>query len=309
MREQSTQYRQFRVLAVEDEPANLHLIAATLRGHFAVSVAKTLAKARDLLNANDFDILLLDIQLPDGSGLDLCREVIAKANLYGDIRIIFMTGLTSAEDEVEGLNLGAADYIHKPLNSAVLLARVRLQAKLLRSNELLANLARIDGLTEVANRRAFDAHIIAEWNRSKRERNSLVLAMIDIDFFKPFNDHYGHPAGDQCLHDFAQFLQQFFKRSSDFVARYGGEEFVVLMSGIELEKALAHFSQAQLELEQLGIVHEYSKVKNVLSFSAGLAYCEPKGDDPQALVEFADEQLYKAKSTGRSRSLGGKLVE
>lgn len=307
MREPTTQQRQYKVLAVEDEAANLHLIAATLQGHYAVSVAKTLEKARELLSSNQFDILLLDINLPDGNGMTLCREVVENINIYGDIRVIFMTGLTSADDEVEGLNQGAADYIHKPLHSAVLLARVRLQAQLLRRNELLANLARIDGLTEIPNRRAFDSQLIKEWNRAKRERSNLILAMIDIDYFKPYNDHYGHPAGDKCLHDFAQFLNQFFKRSSDYVARYGGEEFVVLMSGIELENALELFNQAQKALEAKAIIHEHANAHGLLSFSAGLCSVHPQGDQPANLLECADKQLYAAKTAGRARTFGHEI--
>ncbi len=302
-----TEQRSFHILAVEDDPANLHLIAASLRDTYRVSVAKTLAKARELIQQHPFDIILLDVQLPDGSGMDFCHELFSHADQYGDLKVIFMTGLTSAADEVRGLNLGAADYIHKPIVQSVLLARVRLQAQLIRRNELLANLARVDGLTEIPNRRAFDQQINDEWRRAKREHKLLTLAMIDIDHFKLYNDHYGHPAGDKCLHDVAQFLSGFFRRSADFVARYGGEEFAVLLPETNLADAEALFARAQTELESLGLVHEFSQVKPTVSFSAGLCCVKPERCDLETFINTTDQQLYLAKEAGRAQAKGCQL--
>jgi len=309
MHDLSSEQRQFHILAIEDEAPNLHLIAATLQQTYRVSVAKTLEKARELLNQHHFDIVLLDVNLPDGNGFELCQEIVQRNDQYGEVRVIFMTGLTSADDEVKGLNLGAADYIHKPLNSAVLFARVRLQTQLIRRNELLANLARIDGLTEIPNRRAFDSQLKSEWFRAKRKKAPLILCILDIDHFKLYNDHYGHPAGDKCLQDVAHFLSQFFKRSSDFVARYGGEEFTVLITGVDLEVALALFDRAQREIEKLGIKHEFSPTKPTVSFSAGLCCAYPEFDDPQLFVSQADQQLYIAKESGRCQTAGINMVK
>ena len=304
MAENAPEQRTFHILAVEDDPANLHLIAASLQGAYRVSVAKTLAKARELLLKHRFDILLLDVMLPDGSGMDLCKEVIQDSDTHGDVRIIFMTGLTSAEDEVKGLNLGAADYIHKPIVQSVLLARVRLQAQLLRRNELLAKLARVDGLTEIANRRAFDNQLKDEWFRAKREKHLLTLAIVDIDYFKNYNDHYGHPEGDKCLHSIAQFLKHFFRRGGDFVARYGGEEFTVLLPDTNLEDSLILFEKAQIALADLALPHITSSVKPTVSFSAGVCCANPMLDEPQRFVTVADNQLYLAKESGRAKTLG-----
>ncbi len=297
--------RLFHILAVEDDAANLHLITASLQGSYQVSVAKTLAKARQLIETHNFDIILLDVMLPDGSGLDLCKEVMQDSDTYGEVRVIFMTGLTSPDDEVKGLNLGAADYIHKPIVQSVLLARVRLQAQLLRRNELLADLAMLDGLTEIPNRRAFDSQLESEWARAQREQKPLVLAIIDIDFFKQYNDYYGHPAGDKCLHEFAQFLKQFFRRSGDFVARYGGEEFTVLLPNTNLDVAQVLFDKAQNELNALAIPHVASSVKSVVSFSAGFCCANPSTEIAiQDFLAVADKQLYLAKESGRARSQG-----
>lgn len=304
MSDETPAQRQFHVLAVEDEAPNLHLIAATLQGHYKVSVAKTVSKARELLSTLSIDILLLDINLPDGNGTDLCQEVISRTDLYGEVQVVFMTGMTSADDEVKGLNLGAADYIHKPLNSAVLFARVRLQAQLIRRNELLANLARIDGLTEIPNRRAFDDWLKSEWFRAKRNNTCIALGMIDVDHFKLFNDYYGHPAGDTCLQDVAQLLKKTFLRGSDFVARYGGEEFAVILPATDLATATNLFDRAMENLEALAIPHEGSPVKPFVTISAGVSCANPQVDSPQRFVMHADELLYQAKHQGRARMVG-----
>lgn len=302
--DQVTQQRKYHLLIVEDDTSNLHMITATLQSMVKLSVAKTLAKARELLSLFKFDIILLDVNLPDGSGFDLCREITGNLDQYGEMSVMFMTGRTSAEDEVTGLNLGAADYIHKPLNAAVLSARIRIQLQLLRRNELLAQLARIDALTEIPNRRAFDVQMKNDWFRAKREKIPLVLAMIDIDHFKLYNDFYGHPAGDRALQNLANFFFEFFKRGSDFVARYGGEEFVILLSNIDIEEALSLFEKAQIRLAQFAYPHKPSPVNDYITFSAGLCCAYPERDDPQQMITCADQMLYLAKNEGRGRCVG-----
>jgi diguanylate cyclase (GGDEF)-like protein len=279
----------------------LHVIAATLQDNYKVSVTKTLTKAYELLEQYRYDILLLDINLPDGNGFDLCRHVLQKNNLQQDIRIIFMSGLTSTNDELKGLEIGAADYVRKPLHSALLFARVRLQAQLLRRNELLANLARIDALTEIPNRRAFDDHLSLEWGRARRENSLMTLGIIDIDHFKAFNDTYGHPEGDKCLQSVAHILRRTFQRGSDFVARYGGEEFAVILSNTGLETARNLFETALLELKQLKIEHSGSTTKSFVTFSAGVCCTKPENKTAEELFQLADQQLYRAKGKGRAQ--------
>jgi len=293
-----------KVLAIEDEAANLHLIVATLQDRFKVFAAKSLEKARVLLEKHRFDIILLDVNLPDGSGFDLCRELIGLHPINKDARIIFMTGLTGADDEVKGLKLGAADYIHKPFNPAVLMARINLQAQLIRKDELLDQLARLDALTEIANRRAFDDQFAKELQRAKRDNALLTIALLDIDHFKFYNDTYGHPAGDSCLHDFAQLLSSQFQRGSDFVFRYGGEEFAVILTGTEHDQVQRLFEQLQSSLKDKAIEHKSSPVLNTVSFSAGFVSLIPTTQTIEELLKSADEQLYNAKQTGRKKTMG-----
>ena len=297
-----TEERQYHILIVEDDPVNIDIIADALSGRFRLFVAKSRKKAMAVLGSQDIHIVLLDVGLPDGNGFEICHTLIENKRDYGELAIVFMTGMDAPDDEAKGIELGARDYITKPINNTVLRARLNLQAQLLRQTELLSNLARIDGLTEVNNRRAFDDQLEVEWKRCLREDQSLSLCLLDIDFFKQYNDTYGHPAGDACLNAVARCLSSTFKRSSDFVARYGGEEFAVIIYNSDREIAERLVNTALQEVLALEIEHKGSKVSEFLTFSAGI--CSTIPDDlvrPEDLIRVADMALYHAKETGRAR--------
>ncbi len=166
----------------------------------------------------------------------------------------------------------------------------------------------VDGLTSIANRRRFDECIEAEWKRNLREGLPLALIILDLDYFKQFNDHYGHGAGDECLIQVAQALAHSVKRPSDLVARYGGEEFVVLLPGTDFSGAMRVASRIQEKIHHLGIRHEYSGVSQFVTVSIGLAIMTPETTrTPQELNHEADKQLYTAKQAGRNQ-IKGKVV-
>ncbi len=292
---------QYRILIVEDDPSNIQVIASCLAQEYQLLIAKSKQKTLDLLAQNDIHLILLDINLPDGNGFDICKRVLGNKGEYGDVSIVFMTGLDSPEDEARGLSLGANDYIHKPINCAVLQARVKLQFQLYRRTTLLSQLARIDGLTEIPNRRAFDDRLESEWRRANRENKPLSLVIMDIDCFKQYNDIYGHPAGDSCLKSMAYCLSEVFQRGSDFIARYGGEEFVVLLYNTAGAPAKDMVAQLEAKVAQMNIAHSGSTVSNRVTFSAGLCSMNPPGGTPSQLLKTADEMLYKAKAEGRAR--------
>lgn len=297
----------YRILIIEDEPAQLHLLSGCLRPDYAISVAKTKKLGLEILAGGNIDILLLDITLPDGNGFEICHEVRSNKRLYGDIAIIFMTGHNSMDDEVHGLKLGANDYLRKPFNYAVLRARVALQVQLLRKTQLLAKLADLDGLTEIPNRRAFDQRLHNEWNRAKRAQRPLSLAVIDIDYFKEFNDNYGHSAGDECLKKLATSLRQVICRSSDFYARYGGEEFVVLLYDADLNDAKNIIQRLLQSFVENNIPHEHSKVADHVTFTAGLCVANPATEQLDDFFNCADTYLYQGKARGRNQICSGPL--
>ncbi len=293
--------KDFTLLIVEDEPANIHMLAHCLSNRYKLVIAKDKQTAMAALDENAIDLILLDVNLPDGNGFDICRQIRSEVEKYADVHIIFMTALNTAEDEAKGLDLGANDYIQKPINTKVLNARVDIQIDLIRKNRLLSQLVNYDGLTEIPNRRAFDQKFQSELNRAQRSSTSISLAMIDIDFFKQFNDIYGHPAGDACLKQMAWCLKSTFKRNYDFYARYGGEEFAVILIGANSDTARDKLEKALDTLIAQNIEHKGSKVKNVVSFSAGVCTSEEGQGTVEQLLDCADQLLYKAKEQGRAQ--------
>ncbi|MBT0587292.1 GGDEF domain-containing response regulator [Alteromonas oceanisediminis] len=291
------------ILIVEDDPININALVAVLRDEYTLLIAKTQAKALEILSTNTVDVMLLDLNLPDGSGFDICKVVRGDREQYGSPAIIMMTGSHSADDELTSLELGASDFVTKPLNNQILKARMNIQIELLRKTRLLNKLARIDGLTEVANRRSFDETLVREWHRCKRAGQPLSLLLVDVDEFKKFNDLYGHAMGDRCLRSVAKVLVDVFKRASDLVARFGGEEFAVIMPNTTQRDAVALGNVALQKMVEQGIVHEQSSVHNVVTFSGGLITTFPVDVDLTAeeIIQQADRQLYAAKHEGRAR--------
>ena len=174
--------------------------------------------------------------------------------------------------------------------------------ELIQANQTLRELALIDGLTRIANRRHFDEKLEAEWRRSIRENSSIALILIDIDFFKPYNDTFGHPQGDQCLKQVASTLRNTIHRPSDLVARYGGEEFVALLPNSDLDGALIVAEKMREAVQDQKIKTANQQTSQWVSISIGVSQITPQQDIPAAhLLEAADEALYKAKEQGRNR--------
>jgi diguanylate cyclase (GGDEF)-like protein len=166
----------------------------------------------------------------------------------------------------------------------------------------LERLVSIDGLTSIANRRRFDEQLGIEWKRETRGLNELSLVIVDIDFFKRYNDIYGHPEGDRCLKRVAAALDQLARRPTDIVARFGGEEFVILLPSTRREGAMLVAERALLAVAALEIPHSGSSVSDHVTISAGVASARPQyGESPDRLLVAADRSLYEAKSSGRNR--------
>lgn len=166
----------------------------------------------------------------------------------------------------------------------------------------LRELSATDGLTRIANRRAFDEALLREWERALRSGGPLSVVMADIDFFKRYNDQYGHVAGDACLQQVAAALQAGVRQGGDLVARYGGEEFVVVLPGADEAAARAVAESLRQRVQALALPHEGNPATGVVTISLGVATCAPvRGREPTALVDAADRQLYRAKAGGRNR--------
>ncbi|MGF1458132.1 MAG: diguanylate cyclase [Leptolyngbyaceae cyanobacterium] len=183
--------------------------------------------------------------------------------------------------------------------------RIKAEQALSKLNRQLTTMARVDPLTQVANRREFDEHIQAEWRRMRRLRAPLSTILCDIDFFKRYNDRYGHPAGDECLRQVAAAMQEQIKRSGDLLARYGGEEFVIVLPNTPLAGAIHVAEEMRQAVLNLAILHEGSDVHRCVTLSLGVATSLPEADSSEEdLIQKTDEALYQAKQQGRNRVVG-----
>ena len=288
-----------RVLIVDDRPANVHALAEALGNDHELLVAESGKRALELAPAAD--LVLLDVRMPDMDGLEVCRRLKAD-EATKRIPVIFVTGLEQTEDETHGFEAGAVDYIVKPINPAIVRARVRTHLELKAARDLLERMATQDALTGIANRRRFDEAASEEWRRSMRFSQVLTLAFADIDHFKAFNDRYGHGGGDTCLRMVAEALQRQCRRPGELVARYGGEEFVFLLPGIDLEGAMRFVARVLDAVK--GIEVEGLAGPGALGVSVGAVTLIPSPlNSLEDAVRDADQGLYKAKEAGRGRGV------
>lgn len=294
------------VLIVDDQPANIQALARVLKEDYLVLVATGGARALELAAGDKApDVILLDIMMPDMDGYEVCRKLKSDPQTK-DIPVIFVTAMGDSEDEARGLDLGAVDYIAKPFNSAVVKARVRTHVQLKIRTDMLEQLAMVDGLTGIANRRNFDQVLDREWKRAARSGQTLSVVMMDIDHFKPYNDNYGHGAGDDCLQRVAAALRSVIQRPSDLIARYGGEEFVALLPETENHGASRMAENFRRAVADLALPHAYSPLAGHVTISAGHATRQASLDrQPQDVLQVADQALFKAKEAGRNRVWGG----
>ena len=288
-----------KVLVADDDAINRQVLSELLKPEYTVILAKNGAQTLELAARHLPDLILLDVVMPDMDGYEVLRRLRADSRTE-HISVIFISGLDRPEDEANGLNMGASDYIAKPFNATVVTARVALHLQVVRQRRMLERLAHIDGLTELANRRRFDELFGAEWRRARDSARPLSLALLDIDCFKQYNDHYGHPAGDRVLRSVARTAASFMRRPADLAARYGGEELVLLMPDTDAAHArqLAHGVRAAIE--QSCIAHGASQVAGVLTASMGGATLGG-AESAAELLDAVDAQLYRAKHAGRNR--------
>jgi diguanylate cyclase (GGDEF)-like protein len=292
---------QASVLIVDDMPANIQLLAEVLKSDYRVRVASQGDKALEIACSDSPpDLILLDIMMPGMDGYEVCQRLKADEKTNA-IPVIFVTAKSGADDEAYGLNLGAVDYITKPFHLPVVRARVKTHVNLKLKTDLLEDLALVDGLTYIPNRRRFDQALEQEWARACRERFPLALAMLDVDHFKAYNDHYGHGAGDDCLRRVADALKHTMQRPSDMVARYGGEEFALLMPNTDGSGACTIAERARLAVAESGLPHAYSPTAEHVTISIGVAAAHPRAGAAEPLLLSADQALYQAKHSGRNR--------
>lgn len=297
-----------RLLLVDDQPINIQVLHQIFAKDFQVFMATSGAQALALCKANAPDLVLLDVVMPEMDGFEVCARLKADAATR-NIPVIFVTAHSDAEQETHGLEVGAVDFISKPVNPAVVRARVNTHLTLKLQSDVMRKLVFLDGLTGVYNRRYFDQQLATEWARAQRTGTPLSLILLDVDYFKPYNDLYGHQAGDDCLRQIAQTLKAGMRRPADLVARYGGEEFACILPETAFADALAMARLLEQRVRARQMVHARSSTAPVVTVSLGVAgTAAPHGGSAQALLAEADAQLYLAKHAGRGQACGARVA-
>jgi diguanylate cyclase (GGDEF)-like protein len=296
-----------KILLIDDEPLNTDLLAFSLEREYLVKAVNSGEQALSLLKRFVPDLILLDIRMPNMDGFEVLSRL--KSNQQtADIPVIFVTGEDSTDDELRGFELGAVDYVRKPFKIPLVLARISIHIDLKRKNDILENLACADGLTGISNRRKFDESLETLYQAALQNKSPLGLVMLDIDFFKQYNDYYGHSPGDDCLKKVASMLADVAKRATDIVARVGGEEFALILpnvTGSQLKKITNEIHQA---MRQLAISHANSVVSNYVTVSIGAISVLPKcAGGIETLFERVDDLLYQAKAAGRATTVISEL--
>ena len=327
-----TSQKKETILVVDDRADNTELLSImlTLQG-YEVEQSNRGIKAIEIAKARSPDLILLDVNMPEMDGFEACQRLKADPDTI-DIPVIFISALDKVSDKIKAFEYGGNDYITKPFQVEEVVARVRnqlqisrlktelkakntrleqelskrksIEKKLLEVNQQLSKLATLDGLTQLANRRKFDEFLSREWQRGQREQHCISLIFCDIDYFKLYNDSFGHQSGDLCLQKVAQAIVSAVKRPADLVARYGGEEFAVILPQTPATNALLVAEKIRQRVKQLDLCHPRSLVSDRVSLSLGVTCAVPNSRyTTDRLLVTADRALYQAKEQGRDRAV------
>ena len=305
------------ILIVDDSLDNIELLATILvNSGYNVLTSDSGALAIETARNNVPDLILLDISMPEIDGLKVC-QILKKNDSTKNVPVIFLSALKEIEIKTQAFDSGGDDYITKPFHFKEVLIRVKNQIEksrlhleleqkniiLERKNSQLSKLATVDSLTQIANRHCFDEFLKREWYRGIRDRFPLSLIFADVDYFKLYNDRFGHYQGDICLQNVARAISKTVNRPADLVARYGGEEFAIILPQTSANNALYVAEKIRLEVKKLGLPHPESSITDIVSLSLGVSSIVPSSQYKiEQLFVIADKALYRAKMQGRDRS-------
>lgn len=304
-----------KLLLVDDEELSMAYLKEVVKpwGYEVITASDGLQAWEYLQNEQEPVLAVVDWVMPGMDGIELCRRIRDRAQGHM-IYVIMLTVRSDKEGLVLALDSGADDYISKPFHAEELKSRLQvgrrmleyqytlacLTEELIQTNQELHRMVAIDGLTGIPNRRHFEERYKEEWRRAMRDEIPLAVIMIDIDYFKKYNDFYGHIAGDTCLKQVAQVLSQTISRAGDLVARCGGEEFVALLPNTDGVGAVVVAESLRSAVNRLALAH-CGCPSQLLSISLGVASCFPQQrDNPAELLKKADQALYQAKAAGRN---------
>lgn len=289
-----------KILIIDDSIAEGGDLKAILETDYAVTVCHDAESGLDHALSGKYLFILLDVMKPDAEGFALLKQLQERI-ITKYIPVMMITDLPDVRHEEEALRLGAVDCIRKPVVPSILKARIHAQLRLYSRQLYYKNLAMIDELTGIGNRRRYEEEWHIKWREALRLSLPFSVCIFDIDKFKLYNDSFGHPAGDVVLANVAKTASSFLHRASDFVGRYGGEEFVAILVGNDARSAYEFLKTIRQAIEDLQIPHN-SPVSRWITVSVGGVTVVPQsGDGYEKYLDIADSMLYIAKESGRNR--------
>ncbi len=291
-----------RILIAEDEPVSRKMLGAALKrmGHEVVATENGQEAWNTLQSDDELRLVIADWEMPEMNGLDLVHQIRAELAPKRYTYIILLTARADKADIVVGLEAGADDYLTKPFDPQELKVRIKAGQRIIELEGKLAELSRIDQLTQIPNRRSFEEQLTRLSEQATRYGRHFSVVMMDVDFFKKYNDSLGHEAGDGALRSVAHLLAGAL-RTADHVFRYGGEEFVCLLPETPESGARSAAERMRAAVEAARIPHPHSPA-GVVTVSVGMAGFSPNnGVTPNQILGHADRALYEAKANGRNR--------
>ncbi len=304
-----------KVLVIDDSLVDRMIIRRLLLSlNHDVIMAEDGFEAFRLFEQEDPDLVLLDLRMPNLDGFQVVTELRNKQ--LGWRPILFLSNSMDTESFAKGIFAGADDFLHKPIDKSRLEAKLHAMDRLVAMRKQLLNLteelaketrkveqlANQDGLTGLANRRYLDTQLQQEYRRHQRHQGCLSVIMLDIDYFKNYNDYYGHLAGDEILKQCAQTLLKQISRAGDFVTRYGGEEFCIVLPETDLNGGNNVAELCRSSIENLKIEREDLGEGRYLTISLGVCCVIPDSEHPvESMLDLADKALYTAKKQGRNQ--------
>jgi diguanylate cyclase (GGDEF)-like protein len=290
-----------QILIVSEKSNEIQRLNEILQKQYKVYFANTAEKAIDITNSKNLDLILLNTLMQEPHADELCEQLQTNEN-FQNIPILFLISNDETENKAKVFTIGASDYITWPFNATLVEARVRNYIELKQQRDFIKNLSSLDGLTRVANRSRFEEILYQEWWRAVRYNTELSLLMIDIDYFRQYNENYGYLAGDNCLKTIASKLERELNRPSDLLARYEGNEFVSILPETDREGALHVANTLIKSIAALNIPHKSSATADHVTLSIGVASIVPSVlFHTEDLITLAKNSLYEAKYEGRNK--------
>ena len=294
------------ILLIDDSKFNIRVLTCILEEDYNVYSSNNGKDGIELAKTVSPSLILVDIIMPGMDGFEVLTEL-KQYECTKDIPVIFITSISDIESEEKGFTLGAVDYITKPFSPSIVKARVKTHIDLFKYRKKIENIAMLDGLTSILNRRGYNMKIQSEWKIALNSQNPLSILIFDIDCFKQYNDNYGHLKGDDVIKLVASTAENILRDTSGIIARYGGEEFIVILPNTNHENGLKIAEDIRISIESLEIEHLYSNSdKPFITVSVGGMDIIPSEESKlEDFINIVDCALYQAKSLGRNRTFWG----